>query len=209
MLCQLIIIGPYRRLALIVVAATMLLLPFLGLCKIEHTFTVCTVIIILFIYQLGWLGLLLQWSIPIQWLFCSVISPWSAIVCLCVSHCIFHDSPLPPGYYKRLKWELSSFAAFLYFNQSGPLVPLLCNPYNADLINRTCSTGELDFSNASKVSKHIFPYQTLVSNSPLFYSVLAFSCFHEMNIWLRDHIYKVDQNLNPNHNVNAGRAVTI
>lgn len=101
------------------------------------------------------------------------------------------------------------FAAPPYFNQSGPLVPVLCNPYNADLTDWTCSTGELHFSNASKVSKHTFPYQTLVSNSPMFYSVLAFSCFHEMNIWLRDHIYKVDQNLNPNHNVNAGRAVTI
>lgn len=48
------------------------------------------------------------------------------------------------------------FAAPLWFNQSGPLVPLLCNPYNADLTDRSCSTGELDFSNASQVSKHTF-----------------------------------------------------
>lgn len=40
----------------------------------------------------------------------------------------------------------------LYFNQSGPLVPLLCNPFNADLSNRTCAAGELDFENATQVS---------------------------------------------------------
>ncbi|XP_058226671.1 uncharacterized protein LOC131335362 isoform X2 [Rhododendron vialii] len=39
----------------------------------------------------------------------------------------------------------------LYFNQSGPLVPLLCNPFNADLSNRTCAAGELDFENATQV----------------------------------------------------------
>lgn len=39
----------------------------------------------------------------------------------------------------------------LYFNQSGPLMPLLCNPYNADLSNRSCSAGEVDLSNATQV----------------------------------------------------------
>ncbi|KAL9249014.1 hypothetical protein AKJ16_DCAP00252, partial [Drosera capensis] len=36
-----------------------------------------------------------------------------------------------------------------YFNQSGPLVPVLCNPFNVDLSDRTCSVGEVEFQNAT------------------------------------------------------------
>uniref|UniRef100_A0A7N0RA57 Uncharacterized protein n=1 Tax=Kalanchoe fedtschenkoi TaxID=63787 RepID=A0A7N0RA57_KALFE len=39
----------------------------------------------------------------------------------------------------------------LYFNQSGPPLPALCNPFNSDHSNRQCSSGELDFSNATAV----------------------------------------------------------
>uniref|UniRef100_A0A5B7BHK8 Uncharacterized protein n=1 Tax=Davidia involucrata TaxID=16924 RepID=A0A5B7BHK8_DAVIN len=39
----------------------------------------------------------------------------------------------------------------LYFNQSGPLMPVLCNPYNADLTDRQCAAGEVDFKNATEV----------------------------------------------------------
>lgn len=39
----------------------------------------------------------------------------------------------------------------LYFNQSGPLVPVLCNPFNADLTARQCSAGEVDLDNATQV----------------------------------------------------------
>ncbi|KAK4757290.1 hypothetical protein SAY87_007417 [Trapa incisa] len=39
----------------------------------------------------------------------------------------------------------------LYYNQSGPLVPIICNPFNADLTDRQCAQGEVDFNNASKV----------------------------------------------------------
>ncbi|CAK9159019.1 unnamed protein product [Ilex paraguariensis] len=42
----------------------------------------------------------------------------------------------------------------LYYNQSGPLMPVLCNPYNKDLTDRQCATGEVDFANASKVWRH-------------------------------------------------------
>jgi hypothetical protein len=37
------------------------------------------------------------------------------------------------------------------FNQSGPLVPALCNPYYPDMTNRKCITGEVEFSNAATV----------------------------------------------------------
>ncbi|XP_034699632.1 uncharacterized protein LOC117924978 [Vitis riparia] len=39
----------------------------------------------------------------------------------------------------------------MYFNQSGPLVPVLCNPFNADLTARQCSAGEVDLNNATQV----------------------------------------------------------
>ncbi|XP_042380306.1 uncharacterized protein LOC121972729 [Zingiber officinale] len=49
----------------------------------------------------------------------------------------------------------------LYYNQSGPLVPLLCNPFNTDLTNRTCLAGELSFDDAARVwSKYVCRVRT-------------------------------------------------
>ncbi|KAL5697793.1 hypothetical protein ACHQM5_028909 [Ranunculus cassubicifolius] len=42
----------------------------------------------------------------------------------------------------------------LYFNQSGPLVPILCNPYHPDLTTRECSKGEVALDNATQVWKN-------------------------------------------------------
>ncbi|KAL5547702.1 hypothetical protein UlMin_002933 [Ulmus minor] len=42
----------------------------------------------------------------------------------------------------------------LYFNQSGPLLPVLCNPFNSDLSNRQCKAGEVELSNATQVWKN-------------------------------------------------------
>ncbi|XP_010533109.1 PREDICTED: uncharacterized protein LOC104808951 [Tarenaya hassleriana] len=42
----------------------------------------------------------------------------------------------------------------LYFNQSGPLMPLLCNPFNSDLSNRQCKPGEVGLNNATEVWKN-------------------------------------------------------
>ncbi|KAI7744673.1 hypothetical protein M8C21_033075 [Ambrosia artemisiifolia] len=44
-----------------------------------------------------------------------------------------------------------SFPRALNYNQSGPLVPTLCNPLTADKTDRTCQAGELQFDNATKV----------------------------------------------------------
>ncbi|KAJ0008356.1 hypothetical protein Pint_30228 [Pistacia integerrima] len=38
----------------------------------------------------------------------------------------------------------------VYYNQSGPLVPVLCNPFNSDKTDRKCATGEVDFTNAAQ-----------------------------------------------------------
>ena len=43
----------------------------------------------------------------------------------------------------------------LYYNQSGPLVPALCNPYNQDTTDHTCRTGEVDFNNATQVCENL------------------------------------------------------
>ncbi|THF94213.1 hypothetical protein TEA_029983 [Camellia sinensis var. sinensis] len=42
----------------------------------------------------------------------------------------------------------------LYYNQSGPLVPVLCNPFNSDKSARICAAGEVDFNNATQVWKN-------------------------------------------------------
>ncbi|KAK6120485.1 hypothetical protein DH2020_045778 [Rehmannia glutinosa] len=50
-----------------------------------------------------------------------------------------------------------------YYNQSGPLVPLLCNPYNPDKTDRRiCTTGEVDLNNATQVWRN---YECQVSGS--------------------------------------------
>ncbi|XP_051219763.1 uncharacterized protein [Lolium perenne] len=36
----------------------------------------------------------------------------------------------------------------LWFNQSGPLMPVLCNPFNPDMTARKCGPGEVTFSTA-------------------------------------------------------------
>ncbi|GFY96910.1 hypothetical protein Acr_11g0012160 [Actinidia rufa] len=41
----------------------------------------------------------------------------------------------------------------LYYNQSGPVMPTLCNPFKPDFTDRVCSAGEVDLSNATEVWK--------------------------------------------------------
>jgi len=47
----------------------------------------------------------------------------------------------------------------LYFNQSGPLMPVLCNPFNPDMSPHWCAPGEVDFGSAAREWKR-FEYQT-------------------------------------------------
>ncbi|KAF7830324.1 putative transmembrane protein [Senna tora] len=39
----------------------------------------------------------------------------------------------------------------LYYNQSGPLMPLLCNPFHPDMTDRQCDPGEVNLANATQV----------------------------------------------------------
>ncbi|XP_040996494.1 uncharacterized protein LOC121242653 [Juglans microcarpa x Juglans regia] len=41
----------------------------------------------------------------------------------------------------------------LYFNQSGPLMPVLCNPFHPNLTDRQCPAGEVQLNNATEVWK--------------------------------------------------------
>ncbi|KAJ6355177.1 hypothetical protein OIU77_005715 [Salix suchowensis] len=41
-------------------------------------------------------------------------------------------------------------AGNLYYNQSGSLMPVLCNPFNSDFTDRKCAAGEVDLSNVWK-----------------------------------------------------------
>ncbi|GAU23113.1 hypothetical protein TSUD_305600 [Trifolium subterraneum] len=38
----------------------------------------------------------------------------------------------------------------LYYNQSGPLMPLLCDPFRPDMTDRQCDSGEVNLSNATQ-----------------------------------------------------------
>ena len=44
----------------------------------------------------------------------------------------------------------------LYYNQSGLLVPVLCNPFHSDLTERQCASGEVSLYNSSEVIKIAF-----------------------------------------------------
>ncbi|EAZ24962.1 hypothetical protein OsJ_08742 [Oryza sativa Japonica Group] len=56
---------------------------------------------------------------------------------------------------------------FFYFNQSGPLMPTLCNPFTADLNNRTCTRGEVTLDNATRVWKNFECQTTTVSGTEI------------------------------------------
>lgn len=55
----------------------------------------------------------------------------------------------------------------LYYNQSGPLMPPLCNPYTANLSNRTCTAGEVTLNNASQVWKGYICQAAVVSGTEI------------------------------------------
>lgn len=53
----------------------------------------------------------------------------------------------------------------MYYNQSGPLVPLLCNPFYPDLTDRPCSINEVDLYNATQVYVIAAPNLNLLLSS--------------------------------------------
>ncbi|KQK01187.1 uncharacterized protein LOC100835724 [Brachypodium distachyon] len=58
-------------------------------------------------------------------------------------------------------------AAPFYYNQSGPLMPTLCNPFTPDLNNRTCTRGEVSLDNATQVWRSFECQTTTVSGAEI------------------------------------------
>uniref|UniRef100_A0A0A9EJB7 Uncharacterized protein n=1 Tax=Arundo donax TaxID=35708 RepID=A0A0A9EJB7_ARUDO len=54
-----------------------------------------------------------------------------------------------------------------YYNQSGPLMPTLCNPFTPDLSNRTSTRGEVTLDNATQVWKSFECQTTTVSGAEI------------------------------------------
>ncbi|KAH7835572.1 hypothetical protein Vadar_027473 [Vaccinium darrowii] len=50
--------------------------------------------------------------------------------------------------------DLPPEAGLLYSNQSGPPMPLLCNPFDSNLTAQPCAPGEVEFGNATEVWKN-------------------------------------------------------
>lgn len=73
------------------------------------------------------------------------------------------------------------------FNQSGPLMPNLCNPFNQDLTNRTCAPGEVVFSNASQVWKNYECDVTVINGIEICKTVgrVTPTIYNEMNSAVR------------------------
>lgn len=61
-------------------------------------------------------------------------------------------------------WDKTSF----YYNQSGPLIPSLCSPYDSQLHDRPCAPHEVSFDNASMVWQN---YTCVVSDSDFCISI--------------------------------------
>ncbi|KAJ3679159.1 hypothetical protein LUZ60_017170 [Juncus effusus] len=55
----------------------------------------------------------------------------------------------------------------LNYNQSGPSIPQLCNPYNSDLTDRPCSTGDLHFDTAQQVWNGYICNTTIISGNEI------------------------------------------
>ena len=76
----------------------------------------------------------------------------------------------------------------IYYNQSGPLMPVLCNPFYSNLTNRTCATGEAELSKAPEV----IPLTLKYWNFSL--EVREYSCegfWSPWKAWFKQILYRV------------------
>ncbi|KAJ9189963.1 hypothetical protein P3X46_001206 [Hevea brasiliensis] len=93
---------------------------------------------------------------------------------------------------KNLPPNLPPETKRLYYNQSGPAVPLLCNQFNSDMTDRKCVAGEVYFTNASQEwSKYVCQVSengtctTTGRLTPEFYNQIMFT----VNVSYALHIY--------------------
>lgn len=76
--------------------------------------------------------------------------------------------------------NLPAQAGPVYYNQSGPLMPPLCNPFNPDLTVRPCVPGEVPLDNATEV-RH-FLGNIIFRKYFLTFFLLGLFCFHLFNL---------------------------
>ncbi|XP_028753997.1 uncharacterized protein LOC114713498 [Neltuma alba] len=176
------------RLSLIIVAAAMLFLAFLGflfsLCGLE-----CFVY---FLVIVGWILVAGTFILCGVFLFlhnvvgdtCVAMDEWvqnpTAHTALDdILPCVDHETAQEALYRsKEVTYQLvviadsiianvtnrnfPSSAGPLYYNQSGPPMPFLCSPFNSNLTHRQCAAGEVTLHNATKTWKN---YTCQVSSS--------------------------------------------
>ncbi|KAK9947446.1 hypothetical protein M0R45_003071 [Rubus argutus] len=135
------------RLALIVIAAVMLCLAFLG-----FLFSILGMqALVYFLVVVGWV------LVAGTFILCGVFLLFHNVVadaCVSMDEWVQHPTAhtalddIIPCVDNATAQETSSRA-----KDSGPLLPLLCNPYNSDLTDRKCAPGEVDLQNATQVWK--------------------------------------------------------
>ncbi|KAL4180091.1 hypothetical protein AMTRI_Chr13g90410 [Amborella trichopoda] len=173
---------------LIVVASVMLLLEFLGFLFSIRGLQVLVYILV----TIGWV------LVPVAFIFCGVALIVDIIVsdaCVAMHQdanstlvdilpCVDAATANKSLYQsKEISYQMvnvvnqvisnvsnqnSSRGAPSYYNQSGPLVPVLCNPFNFDFTLRNCRPGEVTLNNAMQVWQG---YTCKVSSSGLCSSV--------------------------------------
>ncbi|KAH1201834.1 hypothetical protein GmHk_17G048429 [Glycine max] len=113
--------------------------------------------VMIFVALLGLLFSLLALPCPVYSL---VVIGWILVtgtLLLCAAFLFVHNKTLTYTIVDAFDQIISNFTnanTTAIFNQSGPLVPLLCNPYNADFTSRQCAPGEVTFKNAIEVWKN-------------------------------------------------------
>ncbi|KAJ0615465.1 putative transmembrane protein [Helianthus annuus] len=73
----------------------------------------------------------------------------------------------------------------LFFNQSGPKMPLLCNPFKPDFTDRTCDPTEVSLSNATHV--FVIISNTLAIVNPTRYNKFFIGCSCTINLFVKFH----------------------
>ncbi|CAI0629531.1 unnamed protein product [Linum tenue] len=106
------------RLALVILAAVMLALAFLG-----------------FLFSILGMTCLVYFLVILGWILVA------GTFILCGVFLLLHND-FPP-----------QLGPPLNYNQSGPLVPVLCNPFNSDLTVKDCAPGEVGYHNATEAWK--------------------------------------------------------
>ncbi|XP_027368785.1 uncharacterized protein LOC113874771 [Abrus precatorius] len=170
------------RLALIVVAAVMLFVAFLGFCMFVFLLLLLSVLgleyLVYFLVVIGWILVASTFILCGVFLFvhnamgdaCVAMDEWvlnpTAHTALdeilpCVENATATEtfSQSKAVTHKIVESFDGIISAVtngntVHYNQSGPLVPLLCDPFSSDFTVRQCAAGEVTLENATEVWKN-------------------------------------------------------